>query len=133
MDEQLRDFLTETNESIDVVDVEFVRFERESNNAKILDNIFRLVHTIKGTCGFSVSRGSRRSSAMTRRSRAVGARRRRDGGRPDRELQAAARSPRPVRAQSDLAEPKRARFRSAAAERPFGTAVSGVPGGSVVY
>src|SRR5262249_57229725 len=22
------------------------------NNAKILDNIFRLVHTIKGTCGF---------------------------------------------------------------------------------
>jgi len=29
-----------------------VRFEREPNNAKILDNVFRLVHTIKGTCGF---------------------------------------------------------------------------------
>src|SRR6516165_2381326 len=52
MDELLRDFLTETNESIDVVDVELVRFESEPNNAKILDNIFRLVHTIKGTCGF---------------------------------------------------------------------------------
>jgi two-component system chemotaxis sensor kinase CheA len=52
MDELLRDFLTETNESIDVVDVELVRFEHEPNNAKILDNIFRLVHTIKGTCGF---------------------------------------------------------------------------------
>ncbi|MEW6148941.1 MAG: hybrid sensor histidine kinase/response regulator, partial [Pseudomonadota bacterium] len=26
--------------------------EQEPNNAKILDNIFRLVHTIKGTCGF---------------------------------------------------------------------------------
>src|SRR3977135_3722629 len=52
MDELLRDFLTETNESIDVVDVELVRFEQEPNNAKILDNIFRLVHTIKGTCGF---------------------------------------------------------------------------------
>src|SRR5580700_10522662 len=52
MDELLRDFLTETNESIDVVGVELVRFEHEPNNAKILDNIFRLVHTIKGTCGF---------------------------------------------------------------------------------
>jgi two-component system, chemotaxis family, sensor kinase CheA len=52
MDELLRDFLTETNESIDVVDVELVRFEHDPNNAEILDNIFRLVHTIKGTCGF---------------------------------------------------------------------------------
>jgi two-component system, chemotaxis family, sensor kinase CheA len=52
MDELLRDFLTETGESLDVVDVELVRFEQEPNNTKILDNIFRLVHTIKGTCGF---------------------------------------------------------------------------------
>jgi two-component system, chemotaxis family, sensor kinase CheA len=52
MDDLLREFLTETNESIDVVDVELVRFEQEPNNAKILANIFRLVHTIKGTCGF---------------------------------------------------------------------------------
>src|SRR5882757_1372438 len=52
MDELLRDFLTETNESIDVVDVELVRFEQEPNNAQILSRIFRLVHTIKGTCGF---------------------------------------------------------------------------------
>src|SRR5262249_41244946 len=52
MDELLRDFLTETGESLDVVDVQLVRFEQEPNNTKILDNIFRLVHTIKGTCGF---------------------------------------------------------------------------------
>ncbi|MEW6450525.1 MAG: hybrid sensor histidine kinase/response regulator [Pseudomonadota bacterium] len=52
MDELLKEFLTETNESLDTVDVELVRFEQEPNNAKILDNIFRLVHTIKGTCGF---------------------------------------------------------------------------------
>src|SRR2546423_13488680 len=52
MDDLLRESLTETNESIDVVDVELVRFEQEPNNAKILDNIFRLIHTIKGTCGF---------------------------------------------------------------------------------
>ena len=48
----LREFLTETNESLDTVDNQLVRFEQDPNNAKILDNIFRLVHTIKGTCGF---------------------------------------------------------------------------------
>ena len=52
MDELLRDFLTETSESLDLVDAELVRFEQEPNNGQILGNIFRLVHTIKGTCGF---------------------------------------------------------------------------------
>lgn len=52
MDDLLREFLTETNESLDVVDVELVKFEQDPNNEKILGNIFRLVHTIKGTCGF---------------------------------------------------------------------------------
>src|SRR6185437_2474943 len=52
MDDLLREFVIETNESLDVVDVELVRFEQDPNNAKILDNVFRLVHTIKGTCGF---------------------------------------------------------------------------------
>ncbi len=52
MDELLRDFLTETSESLDLVDSELVRFEQEPNNGQILGNIFRLVHTIKGTCGF---------------------------------------------------------------------------------
>lgn len=52
MDDLLREFLTETAESLDVIDIELVKFEQDPNNAKILDNIFRLVHTIKGTCGF---------------------------------------------------------------------------------
>ena len=52
MDDLLRDFLTETAENLDLVDVELVRFEQEPANAKILGNIFRLVHTVKGTCGF---------------------------------------------------------------------------------
>src|SRR3954465_7439861 len=52
MDDLLREFLTETGEHLDVVDVELVRFEREPGNETILRNIFRLVHTIKGTCGF---------------------------------------------------------------------------------
>jgi two-component system, chemotaxis family, sensor kinase CheA len=52
MDDLLREFLTETGESLERVDAELVRFEQEPNNGEILGNIFRLVHTIKGTCGF---------------------------------------------------------------------------------
>jgi two-component system chemotaxis sensor kinase CheA len=52
MDDLLQEFLTETNESLNLLDAELVRFEHEPNNSKILGNIFRLVHTIKGTCGF---------------------------------------------------------------------------------
>src|SRR6266704_2326796 len=52
MDDLLREFLTETSESLDTVDNQLVRFEQDPNNARILDNIFRLVHTMKGTCGF---------------------------------------------------------------------------------
>src|SRR5947209_6535850 len=52
MDDLLREFLTETNESLDTFDNQLVRFEKHPNNARILDNIFRLVHTMKGTCGF---------------------------------------------------------------------------------
>jgi two-component system chemotaxis sensor kinase CheA len=52
MDDLLREFLTETSESLDVVDVELVKFEQDPKNKDVLDRIFRLVHTIKGTCGF---------------------------------------------------------------------------------
>jgi two-component system chemotaxis sensor kinase CheA len=52
MDDLLREFLTETSESLDTVDNQLVKFEQDPSDAKILDNIFRLVHTIKGTCGF---------------------------------------------------------------------------------
>lgn len=52
MDDLLREFLIETGEHLDTVDVELVRFEREPGDRDILRNIFRLVHTIKGTCGF---------------------------------------------------------------------------------
>jgi two-component system chemotaxis sensor kinase CheA len=52
MDELLQEFLGETGEHLDTVDRELVRFEQEPNNSDILRNIFRLVHTVKGTCGF---------------------------------------------------------------------------------
>lgn len=52
VDDLIAEFLTETAESLEVVDSELVRFEANPNERKTLDNIFRLVHTIKGTCGF---------------------------------------------------------------------------------
>ncbi|MDP6567205.1 MAG: chemotaxis protein CheW [Alphaproteobacteria bacterium] len=52
MDELLSEFLTETSESLATLDLELVKLEQEPNNPSLIDNIFRLVHTIKGTCGF---------------------------------------------------------------------------------
>lgn len=52
MDDLLTEFLTETVESLDNLDVEIVQLEQNPNDPELLGNIFRLVHTIKGTCGF---------------------------------------------------------------------------------
>jgi two-component system chemotaxis sensor kinase CheA len=52
MDDLLNEFLTETNESLSVLDVELVKLEQNPNDPDLLSNIFRLMHTIKGTCGF---------------------------------------------------------------------------------
>ncbi len=52
MDDLLSEFLTETNEGLATLDVEIVQLEQNPNDAELLGNIFRLMHTIKGTCGF---------------------------------------------------------------------------------
>ena len=52
MDDLLSEFLTETNESLAELDVELVQLEQNPNDKDLLGNIFRLMHTIKGTCGF---------------------------------------------------------------------------------
>ncbi|TAL00924.1 MAG: chemotaxis protein CheA [Rhodospirillaceae bacterium] len=52
MDELITDFVAETTESLSVLDQELVRFEQSPNDSEILGNIFRMMHTIKGTCGF---------------------------------------------------------------------------------
>jgi two-component system chemotaxis sensor kinase CheA len=52
MDDLLSEFLTETNENLAVLDVELVKLEQNPNDNELLSNIFRLVHTVKGTCGF---------------------------------------------------------------------------------
>lgn len=52
MDDLLREFLTETNENLAVLDNELIKLEQNPNDPQLLGNIFRTVHTIKGTCGF---------------------------------------------------------------------------------
>ena len=52
MDDLLVDFLTETNEGLAELDVALVKLERNPADEATLSLIFRLVHTIKGTCGF---------------------------------------------------------------------------------
>jgi two-component system chemotaxis sensor kinase CheA len=52
MDDLLADFLTETNESLAELDTALIRLEQAPDDQATLSQIFRLVHTIKGTCGF---------------------------------------------------------------------------------
>ena len=52
MDDLLSEFLTETSEGLSTLDVELVKLEQNPNDTELLGNIFRLMHTIKGTCGF---------------------------------------------------------------------------------
>ena len=52
MDDLLNDFLAETSEHIEAASSQLVQFESEPSNISIVASIFRLVHTIKGTCGF---------------------------------------------------------------------------------
>ncbi len=52
MDDLIVEFLTETNESLEELDVDMVNLEQNPNDSDLLGKIFRLVHTIKGTCGF---------------------------------------------------------------------------------
>lgn len=52
MDELLGEFLAETNENLALLDGELVKLEKNPNDHDLLAQIFRIVHTVKGTCGF---------------------------------------------------------------------------------
>lgn len=52
MDDLIGEFIAETNESLAQIDVDLVTLEQNPGDQEILGNIFRLMHTIKGTCGF---------------------------------------------------------------------------------
>ncbi|MBV1707450.1 MAG: chemotaxis protein CheW [Hyphomicrobiales bacterium] len=79
MDDLLKEFLTETSDHIEAAGSQIVLFERDPSNAQLIAGIFRLVHTIKGTCGFlglpRLSRLAHAAEAMISHLR--------DGGRPE--------------------------------------------------
>ncbi len=52
IDELLAEFITDTQEALEQVDVKLVELETEPEPAAMLNELFRLMHTIKGTCGF---------------------------------------------------------------------------------
>lgn len=52
MDDLIAEFVAETEDSLGDLDVQLVRLEQSPDDKQILGNIFRIMHTIKGTCGF---------------------------------------------------------------------------------
>jgi two-component system chemotaxis sensor kinase CheA len=52
MDDLLDDFLIETAERLPVAEAELAAWEAEPSRRASLDDVFRAVHTIKGSCGF---------------------------------------------------------------------------------
>jgi len=52
LDDLVSDFIAETREGLEALDSELVRFEQQPEDPETLSGIFRLIHTIKGTCGF---------------------------------------------------------------------------------
>lgn len=52
MDELMQEFLTDTTEKLNALDLDLVRLEKKPNDADLIGRIFRLVHTVKGNCGF---------------------------------------------------------------------------------
>lgn len=52
MDDLIVEFLTETNEGLQELDTDLIKLEQNPNDKDLISKIFRLMHTIKGTCGF---------------------------------------------------------------------------------
>lgn len=52
MDDLVQEFLTETTENLNALDADIVKLEQTPDDQDLIGRIFRLVHTVKGTCGF---------------------------------------------------------------------------------
>ncbi|HEY0477447.1 MAG TPA: chemotaxis protein CheA [Kofleriaceae bacterium] len=48
----VREFLGESRENLDQIDLDLVALEQSPDDGSIVARIFRAIHTIKGTCGF---------------------------------------------------------------------------------
>ncbi|MDG1287297.1 MAG: hybrid sensor histidine kinase/response regulator [Rickettsiales bacterium] len=52
MDDLIQEFIDETQESLAIIDTQLVDLEKGTGDKTIINNIFRLMHTAKGTSGF---------------------------------------------------------------------------------
>ena len=52
MDDVMREFLSESGENLSALDQAIVELERNPSSQERLAEIFRTIHTVKGTCGF---------------------------------------------------------------------------------
>jgi two-component system, chemotaxis family, sensor kinase CheA len=52
LDEIIAEFLVESHENLDQLDSDLVALEQDPTSRQLLGNIFRTIHTIKGTTGF---------------------------------------------------------------------------------
>src|SRR5262245_23990357 len=52
MADVVREFLGESRDNLDQVDLDLVTLEGSPDDTTIVARIFRAIHTIKGTCGF---------------------------------------------------------------------------------
>jgi two-component system chemotaxis sensor kinase CheA len=52
MDEIVHEFLVESYEALDRLDGDLLALERDPGSKDVIASIFRVMHTIKGTCGF---------------------------------------------------------------------------------
>ncbi|HTF88607.1 MAG TPA: chemotaxis protein CheA [Planctomycetota bacterium] len=52
MDDLVNDFLVESHENLERLDRAFLTLEQDPTAAEVLADVFRTIHTIKGTCGF---------------------------------------------------------------------------------
>ena len=100
MDEMLKEFLAEVGEQIEAASTQIVALEREPGDMALIAGIFRLVHTIKGTCGFL---GLERLQRVTHAAESlIGALR--DGAKAKPDMVSAPSSPRSIAIKAMLAE-----------------------------
>src|SRR6185369_9315906 len=50
--EIVHEFLVESRENLDRLDQDFIALEKTPSDSERLASIFRVIHTIKGTCGY---------------------------------------------------------------------------------
>lgn len=52
MDDLIGEFIAETNQGLKALDDRLTEFARNPGEAALLEEVYRIMHTIKGTCGF---------------------------------------------------------------------------------